>query len=99
MSGPRSEDIAIGMRKAPSSANRAKRDLSIEGIEKKDREEGRQALGSPPTIDRMMNEGVLGGLNKLGYNRTRQLLLGVGLITLFLFRTARGWVYYSGDKR
>jgi multiple sugar transport system permease protein len=27
------------------------------------------------------------------------LLLGVGLITLFLFRTARGWVYYSGDRR
>ncbi|TDC85623.1 sugar ABC transporter permease [Micromonospora sp. KC606] len=27
------------------------------------------------------------------------LLAGVGLVTLFLFRTARGWVYYSGDKR
>jgi multiple sugar transport system permease protein len=27
------------------------------------------------------------------------LLAGVGLITLFLFRTARGWVYYSGDPR
>jgi multiple sugar transport system permease protein len=26
------------------------------------------------------------------------LLAGVGLVTLFLFRTARGWVYYSGDK-
>ena len=27
------------------------------------------------------------------------LLLGVGLVTLFLFRTARGWVHYSGDNR
>ncbi|TDB78075.1 carbohydrate ABC transporter permease [Micromonospora sp. KC723] len=27
------------------------------------------------------------------------LLAGVGLVTLVLFRTARGWVYYSGDKR
>lgn len=27
------------------------------------------------------------------------LLLGVGLVTVFLFRTARGWVYYSGDNR
>ncbi|MGC4815268.1 carbohydrate ABC transporter permease [Micromonospora sp. DT228] len=26
------------------------------------------------------------------------LLAGVGLVTLFLFRTARGWVYYSGDR-
>ncbi|MFI9008072.1 carbohydrate ABC transporter permease [Actinosynnema sp. NPDC053489] len=25
------------------------------------------------------------------------LLLGVGLVTAFLFRTARGWVFYSGD--
>ncbi|MFT7841592.1 sugar ABC transporter permease [Saccharothrix sp. BKS2] len=27
------------------------------------------------------------------------LLLGVGLVTAFLFRTARGWVHYSGDAR
>ncbi|MFY1632093.1 carbohydrate ABC transporter permease [Solwaraspora sp. WMMB335] len=27
------------------------------------------------------------------------LLLGVGLVTAFLFRTARGWVHYSGDSR
>ena len=27
------------------------------------------------------------------------LLLGVGLVTVFLFHTARGWVYYSGDSR
>jgi multiple sugar transport system permease protein len=26
------------------------------------------------------------------------LLLGVGLVTVFLFRTARGWVFYSGDS-
>ncbi len=26
------------------------------------------------------------------------LLLGVGLITAFLFRSARGWVHYSGEK-
>jgi hypothetical protein len=32
---PRREDIAIGMRNAPSIANRAKRDLSIEGIERR----------------------------------------------------------------
>ena len=27
------------------------------------------------------------------------LMLGVGLVTAFLFRTARGWVHYSGDRR
>ncbi|MFV2018652.1 carbohydrate ABC transporter permease [Micromonospora sp. LOL_023] len=27
------------------------------------------------------------------------LLLGVGLVTAMLFRTARGWVHYSGDNR
>jgi multiple sugar transport system permease protein len=27
------------------------------------------------------------------------LLLGVGLVTAFLFRTARGWVHYAGDNR
>ncbi|MCZ7422161.1 sugar ABC transporter permease [Verrucosispora sp. WMMA2121] len=27
------------------------------------------------------------------------LLAGVGLVTLLLFRTARGWVYYSGDRQ
>jgi multiple sugar transport system permease protein len=27
------------------------------------------------------------------------LLAGVGLVTLLLFRTARGWVHYSGDQR
>ncbi|WP_306749920.1 carbohydrate ABC transporter permease [Saccharothrix yanglingensis] len=27
------------------------------------------------------------------------LLLGVGLVTVFLFRTARGWVHYAGDAR
>ena len=27
------------------------------------------------------------------------LLLGVGLVTAVLFRTARTWVYYSGDNR
>ncbi|MEO3930334.1 sugar ABC transporter permease [Micromonosporaceae bacterium B7E4] len=27
------------------------------------------------------------------------LLLGVGLVTAFLFRTARGWVHYAGDQR
>lgn len=27
------------------------------------------------------------------------LLAGVGLVTLFLFRTARGWVHYTGDTR
>ncbi|MGW0519614.1 carbohydrate ABC transporter permease [Crossiella sp. NPDC003009] len=27
------------------------------------------------------------------------LMLGVGLITAFLFRTARGWVHYPGDRR
>ena len=32
----------------------------------------------------MMNEGALGGLNKLGYNRARQLLLGVGLLVLLV---------------
>ena len=32
----------------------------------------------------MMNEGVLGGLNKMGYNRARQMLLGVGLLVLLL---------------
>ena len=26
------------------------------------------------------------------------LLLGVGLVTAFLFRSARGWVHYSGEK-
>jgi multiple sugar transport system permease protein len=27
------------------------------------------------------------------------LLLGIGLVTIVLFRTARGWVHYSGDNR
>jgi len=38
---------------------------------------------------------------KMGYASAMawMLMLGVGLVTVFLFRTARGWVHYSGDKR